>query len=97
MSSASPKKIAKLSDRGAYTTPASHPLHACINTLLTSYFSDLDGHPPGNLFDLVMDEVERPLLVTVLRHTRGNQSKAAEILGLNRGTLRKKLRKYDLD
>ena len=97
MSSASPKKIAKLSDRSALTTPANHPLHACIKTLLTRYFSDLDGHPPGNLFDLVMDEVERPLLETVLHHTRGNQSKAAEILGLNRGTLRKKLRKYRLD
>ena len=97
MSSASPKNIAKLSDRSTYMTHASHPLHACINTLLTSYFSDLDGHPPGNLFDLVMDEVERPLLETVLHHTRGNQSKAAEILGLNRGTLRKKLRKYSLD
>jgi Fis family transcriptional regulator, factor for inversion stimulation protein len=97
MSSASPKKIAKLSDRSAQATHAGHPLHACIHSLLTSYFSDLDGHPPGNLFDLVMDEVERPLLETVLHHTRGNQSKAAEILGLNRGTLRKKLRKYDLD
>lgn len=97
MSSVSPKKIAKLSDHSVHTAHASHPLHACINTLLTSYFSDLDGHPPGNLFDLVMDEVERPLLETVLHHTRGNQSKAAEILGLNRGTLRKKLRKYSLD
>lgn len=97
MSSASPKKIAKLSDLGARISHASHPLHACVNTLLTSYFSDLDGHPPGNLFDLVMDEVERPLIETVLHHTRGNQSKAAEVLGLNRGTLRKKLRKYGLD
>lgn len=97
MSNASPKKIAKLSDHGAHSTHASNPLHACINTLLTSYFSDLDGHPPGNLFDLVMDEVERPLLENVLHHTRGNQSKAAEVLGLNRGTLRKKLRKYGLD
>ena len=97
MSSASPKKIANFNDHGEHPSHAGHPLHACINTLLTSYFSDLDGHPPGNLFDLVMDEVERPLLETVLHHTRGNQSKAAEILGLNRGTLRKKLRKYGLD
>ncbi len=97
MSSASPNKIADFSDHDVHQSHAGHPLHACINTLLTSYFSDLDGHPPGNLFDLVMDEVERPLLETVLHHTRGNQSKAAEILGLNRGTLRKKLRKYGLD
>ena len=97
MTSASPKKIAKFSELSARTTHQSHPLHACITTLLASYFSDLDGHPPGNLFDLVIDEVERPLLETVLHHTRGNQSKAAEILGLNRGTLRKKLRKYGLD
>lgn len=97
MSSASARKVAKYSDNVVSVNRANHPLQACVQSLLTSYFEDMDGHRAGNLFDLVMDEVERPLLEAVLHHTRGNQSKAAEVLGLNRGTLRKKLRKYGLD
>ncbi len=98
MSIALNKKVTKLTDHQAVATGRSHhPLYACMKTLLDGYFSDLDGHKPGNLYDLVLDEVEIPLLETVLRHTRGNQSKAAQILGLNRATLRKKLRKHGLD
>ena len=97
MRSATVKKIAKYSDNVVSVNRSNHPLQACVQAMLNSYFKDLDGHPPGNLFDLVMDEVERPLLDAVLHHTRGNQSKASELLGLNRGTLRKKLRKHGLD
>lgn len=97
MRNASPAKIAQYSDNVVSVKRTNHPLQACVQTLLASYFEDMDGHRAGNLFDLVMDEVERPLLEAVLGHTRGNQSKAAEVLGLNRGTLRKKLRKYGLD
>lgn len=98
MSSVLNKKVAKLSEHHAVATGRGHhPLYACMKALLDGYFSDLDGHKPGNLYDLVLDEVELPLLETVLRHTRGNQSKAAQILGLNRATLRKKLRKHGLD
>jgi Fis family transcriptional regulator len=97
MSSALSKKVDKLGGRHAQIARGQHPLHACVKSMLEDYFADLDGHPPGNLFELVMDEVEVPLLETVLRHTRGNQSKAAEILGLNRATLRKKLRRHGLD
>jgi Fis family transcriptional regulator len=98
MSTALNKKVTKLTDHGAVAAGRTHhPLYACVKTLLDGYFSDLDGHKPGNLYDLVLDEVEIPLLETVLRQTRGNQSKAAQILGLNRATLRKKLRKHGLD
>jgi Fis family transcriptional regulator len=48
------------------------------------------------LYELVLGEVEPPLLRTVMEYTRGNQSRAAEILGINRGTLRKKLKTYGL-
>ncbi len=73
------------------------PLSACIRTALERYFADLDGHPPPtNLYELVMDEVEYPLLQAVMHYTRGNQSKAAAILGINRGTLRKRLEKHGL-
>lgn len=67
-----------------------------IKTVLESYFDDLEGHQPTHLYQLVLQEIERPLLETVMQQTRGNQSKAAVVLGLNRGTLRKKLKLYDI-
>jgi len=63
---------------------------------LDSYFQKLNGHRPGDLYQLVLGEVEKPLFEAVLDFTNGNQSEAAEILGINRGTLRKKLRNYNL-
>jgi len=71
-------------------------LSATIRTALTQYLNDLDGENPGNIYDLVMQQVEAPLLELILQHVEGNQSKAAECLGINRGTLRKKLKSYDL-
>ncbi len=72
----------------------------CLSTLtdeaLHSYFANLNGHKPAGLYELVIGEVERPLLSAVLNYTNGNQSEAAEILGINRGTLRKKLKVYKL-
>ena len=72
------------------------PLSALAEEALSGYFSTLNGHRPGDLHEFVMGQVERPLLEKVLSYTNGNQSVAAEILGLNRGTLRKKLQAYDL-
>ena len=69
---------------------------SAVQTALTCYFSDLDGHPPGDLYDMVISEVERPLFEAVMNHVRGNQSKAAKLLGINRSTLRKKLERYNL-
>ncbi|MEQ6342853.1 MAG: DNA-binding transcriptional regulator Fis [Gammaproteobacteria bacterium] len=74
------------------------PLSGCVEAALVSYFKDLDGHAPsGDLYQMVISEVERPLLAAVMQHARGNQSLAAEILGINRGTLRKKLQQYNLE
>lgn len=73
------------------------PLRACLIQMLESYFRDLDGHTAGQLYDMVLGEVEHAMLETVLRHTRGNQTKAAGILGISRGTLRKKLAQHKLD
>lgn len=72
------------------------PLRECAEAALQKYFEDLDGHAPGNLYAMVIAEIEQPLLKAVMDYTRGNQSRAAEILGLNRSTLRKKLRLYGL-
>lgn len=78
-------------------TNNSQPLRACVKSMLETYFNDLDGHAPGELYELVVREVEHPLLETVMVYTRGNQSKAAKLLGINRGTLRKKLKIHNLD
>ena len=72
------------------------PLRDCVSDAMDEYFSALDGHDCSGLFEMVMREVEMPLLRSVLEHTDGNQTRASEILGLNRSTLRKKLRRYDL-
>jgi len=72
------------------------PLHKHTEDALDDYFKSLNGDRPGDLYDLVIGEVERPLFKAVLDYTHGNQSQAAGILGINRGTLRKKLRTYSL-
>ncbi|PCH65077.1 MAG: DNA-binding transcriptional regulator Fis [Gammaproteobacteria bacterium] len=72
------------------------PLSVCVETALKDYFEQLNGHSTANLYDMLMAEVEAPLFKATLLHTNGNQSRAAEILGLNRGTLRKKLKTYGL-
>ena len=83
--------------------PTSHPanghsvpLRSLTEQALGSYFASLNGHAPGHLYDLVMREVEEPLFRAVLDFSAGNQSRAADILGINRGTLRKKLRVYGI-
>lgn len=71
-------------------------LRNCVRRSLTDFFRNLDGESVNDLYELVLAEMEIPLLEKVLEHTRGNQTKAAEMLGLNRGTLRKKLKQYGL-
>ena len=68
-----------------------------VRTSLKKYFSQLEGQTPANLYNLVLAEVEKPLLELVLKLTNSNQSKAAIILGLSRGTLRKKMAAYELN
>jgi Fis family transcriptional regulator len=72
------------------------PLRTHTEQALDSYFTSLNGHRPGHLYDLVMREVEEPLFRAVLGYAEGNQSRAADILGINRGTLRKKLKSYGI-
>jgi Fis family transcriptional regulator len=72
------------------------PLRNHAQEALDNYFHNLNGHRPAQLYDLVMREVEEPLFKAVLDYAEGNQSRAAVILGINRGTLRKKLREFGL-
>lgn len=70
------------------------PLRRSVQEALQNYFNKLGNVLVNNLYEMVLAEVEAPLLDVVMRHTKGNQSKAAHLLGLSRGTLRKKLKTY---
>lgn len=72
------------------------PLHIHVERAVRQYFAQLQGEEADDLYTLVLHEVEKPLLSVVLEQTRGNQTRAAKVLGLNRGTLRKKLKTHKL-
>ena len=78
------------------STAVDMPLREHAEAALDAYFQRLNGHRPSGLYQLVLREVEEPLFRTVLDYASGNQSQAAVILGINRGTLRKKLRQFGL-
>lgn len=63
----------------------------CVRRAMEQYFADLDGEKPCAIYDMVVNCVEKPLLEMILNHAEGNQTKAAEMLGINRNTLRKKM------
>ena len=67
-----------------------------VEKSLDDYFRHLDGEPPHGVYDMVIGQVERVLLTTMLERTNGNQTHAADLLGLNRNTLRAKLAKHKL-
>ncbi|MFT7387099.1 MAG: Fis family transcriptional regulator [Candidatus Endobugula sp.] len=71
-------------------------LRACVESTMENYFRHLDGQAVSDVYNMVLAEIEAPLLEVVMKNTRQNQTKASEILGLNRGTLRKKLKQYGL-
>ncbi|QGU31905.1 Fis family transcriptional regulator [Thermochromatium tepidum ATCC 43061] len=73
------------------------PLSQCVRAAVEAYLTHMAGHEIEDLYDLVMQEVERPLFELVLHHTRGNLSQAARLLGLTRNTLRKRLKAHGLD
>ena len=71
-------------------------IDACIRDSLETYFKDLRGAEPHSLHEMIMNTVEKPLLDVVMQHAEGNQSRAAEWLGINRNTLRRKLLEHKL-
>ncbi len=73
------------------------PLCQCVNRALKRYFKDLNGEEPTDLYAMVIGEIEKPLLEVVMQQFEGNQTRAARVLGINRNTLRKKLKQYRLD
>ena len=71
-------------------------IEECVRESLEAYFRDLRGTEPGGLYEMVIRVVEKPLLDVVMQHAGHNQSRAAEWLGMNRNTLRKKLLEHEL-
>jgi Fis family transcriptional regulator len=71
-------------------------IEECVRESLESYFKDLRGVEPHGMYEMIIKVVERPLFEVVMRHAEGNQSKAAEWLGINRNTLRRKLVNHKL-
>ncbi len=72
------------------------PLCSAVKIALDVYLNHLGDHEPDSLYRMVIEEVERPLLECIMNYSDGNQTKAAQYLGLNRGTLRKKLKLHGL-
>ncbi len=71
-------------------------IEECIRDSLEGYFKDLRGVEPSAMYDMIINVVEKPLLDVVMKKAEGNQSRAAEWLGINRNTLRRKLVEHKL-
>jgi Fis family transcriptional regulator, factor for inversion stimulation protein len=82
--------------RGAAAEPAGESLEQCVFRSLDQYFADLGGAKPHALHEMVLGAIEKPLLQFALQRCDGNQSAAADLLGINRNTLRRKLQDYGL-
>ncbi|MBO1518412.1 MAG: DNA-binding transcriptional regulator Fis [Oceanisphaera sp.] len=77
--------------------PTQRPLRNSVDQALRNYLSQLNGQEVTELYELVLAEVEAPMLDVIMQYTRGNQTRAANMMGINRGTLRKKLKKYGMN
>ena len=90
------KSQVKLNGKAGGQTNGKRVLSDHVQDSINDYFQALNGHQPADLYRMVLEQVEAPLLRSVLDYCEMNQSRASEILGINRGTLRKKLKQYDI-
>ena len=81
----------------AETVERENELSLTVRKMMKQYFKDLDGEKPSGIYSMVVSCVEKPLLEVVMHHAQGNQTRAAELLGINRNTLRKKLQEHGID
>ena len=72
-------------------------LSLTVRKVMKQYFKDLDGEKCSGIYEMVVSAVEKPMLEVVMTQAHGNQTRAAQLLGLNRNTLRKKLKQHDID
>ena len=88
-----PKRSESRADTGA----RDNELSLAVRKVMKQYFKDLDGEKCTGIYDMVVNAIEKPMLEVVMLQAQGNQTRAAELLGLNRNTLRKKLQQHGLD
>ncbi len=81
----------------AETVERENELSLTVRKMMKQYFKDLDGEKPSGIYSMVVNCVEKPLLEVIMHHAQGNQTRAAELLGINRNTLRKKLQEHGID
>jgi Fis family transcriptional regulator len=86
-----PKAAHARSAARAESAERENELSLTVRKMMRQYFKDLDGEKPCDIYNMVVNCVERPLLEVVMYHAQGNQTRAAELLGINRNTLRKKM------
>ena len=91
---ATPSALFQLTQSSEAATVAS--LREAVDLFVRRYLDEMDGEMSTDFYDLVLSEVEAPLLQAVMEYTRQNQSRASTMLGLNRGSLRKKLKQYSI-
>lgn len=92
----SPSEALTVSVLNSQSQVTNKPLRDSVKQALRNYLSQLDGQDVNDLYELVLAEDEHPMLDMIMQYTRGNQTRAANMLGINRGTLRKKLKKYGM-
>src|SRR3954464_13274868 len=85
------------SESRADTGTRDNELSSTVRKVMKQYFKDLDGEKCTGIYEMVVAAVEKPMLEVVMFQAQGNQTRAAELLGVNRNTLRKKLKQHGLD
>ncbi|ACR14117.1 DNA-binding transcriptional regulator Fis [Teredinibacter turnerae] len=90
------RELSQPANSETYASSQEPSLRDCVEKAVSNYFQHLEGQDVSDVYDMVLAEVEAPMLEVVMKYTRHNQTRAAHVLGLNRGTLRKKLKQYGL-
>lgn len=85
------------SESRADTGARDNEISLAVRKVMKQYFKDLDGEKCTGIYEMVVNAVEKPMLEVVMLQAQGNQTRAAELLGINRNTLRKKLEQHGLD
>ncbi|MEZ5574032.1 MAG: DNA-binding transcriptional regulator Fis [Halioglobus sp.] len=91
-----PSELNAANDIDPTTSPAGNSLRTAVTDAIRKYLNELDGQLSTDVYQMVLAEIEEPLLMEIMAYTRNNQTRASLMLGLNRGTLRKKLKQYNL-
>ena len=97
MTKRSPLQPKHRAESRADTGTRDNELSSAVRKVMRQYFKDLDGEKCTGIYEMVVSAVEKPMLEVVMLQAHGNQTRAAELLGLNRNTLRKKLQQHGLD